>query len=108
VKEIAQEASLPPEDFVRLQPDPFCSIPKRVNLAVQPPASAARAMAPPASHLSDSAKRGGINRLLFALSLRCRQAYFFPIPRPFALSFPAGNRANHRSIRLSHDVLGSH
>src|SRR3989442_6777104 len=64
-------------------------------------------MAPPASHFIDSAKGGGIKRLLLALSLRCRQTYFFPIPRPFAISFPGANRANHRSIRLSDDVFGS-
>src|SRR5688572_15625692 len=108
MKEIAQEDSLRPEHFTRLQPDPFRSIPDRVDVAVQPPTGTAGTMAPPPSHLSDFAKGGTIKDLIFALSLRGRQSYFFPVPRPFAIPFPGRHSANHRSIRFSHHVLGSH
>src|SRR5436190_20323136 len=65
-------------------------------------------MAPPSAHLSNFAEGGGIKRFLVALSLRGRQSYFFPIPRPFAIAFAGRHRADHRAIGLSHYVLGSH
>ena len=65
-------------------------------------------MAPPASHLIHAAESRRIDRFLFALGLRGRQSYFFPIPRPFALPFPRRHRANHGPVCLSNDLPGSH
>src|SRR4051794_19201366 len=78
-----------------------------MNVAAQPPAGTARTMAPPSSHLGNFTEGGGIEGLLFALSLRRSQSYFLPLPRPFAIAFPGCHRADHRSIGLSHYVLGS-
>src|SRR5258706_285742 len=65
-------------------------------------------MPPPSSHLSNTAKGGGVKRFCLSLRLSCRQAYFLPFPRPFIFSFPRRHRADHSAISLSDHVLGSH
>jgi hypothetical protein len=108
MKEIAQKMALRPEDFPGLQPSPLGPVPHCVNLALQPPARVARAVAPAPPHLGHLAKWGGVKCFLFALSLCGGQPHFLPVPRPFAVSFARGHRADHRSIDLGHDVRGSH
>ena len=65
-------------------------------------------MAPPASHLIDAAETGRIDRFRLALRLRGTQAYFLPLPRPWALAFPRRHGADHRPVGLGNDVLGAH
>src|SRR5215217_3683052 len=104
VKIVAKKGALRAEDFSRLQTNPFGSIAERMHLTVEPPTCAAGAMTPAPTHFIHIAKGGGIDRFGLARRLGCRQTYFFPIPRLFALSRSGCYRAHHAPVGLGNHV----
>src|SRR4051794_9606750 len=108
MKEVAQKGGLCPKDFPGLQPNPFSAVSQSVDLTIEAPTRATSAMAPTPTHFIHFTKGGGVKRFGAAQGLRCRQPYFFPIPRPFTLSGSGCHRANHAAVRLGHHMLCSH
>src|SRR6185437_2523678 len=105
VKIITQESALRAKDLCGLESDPFSTIAQRMDLAIEPPASPTRTVAPTPPHLLNPTKSGSIHSLGAAQRLGCCQPYLLPIPRSFALSRPSSDCAKHASVSLSNHLL---
>src|SRR6266403_5642792 len=64
-------------------------------------------MAPTPPHLIYFTKGGAVKGFGAAQGLRCRQTYFFPVPRSFAFSRSRCHRANQATVGLGYHILRS-
>src|ERR1044071_447547 len=100
VIEVAQKASLLPEDLTALQPNPLRPVPNGVNVAIQSPTRLPCAVSQATSCGFDRCEGGSIHRPGAVMGLGRHQLDLLPLSGTFALPFSSLNGADHRSIKI--------
>jgi hypothetical protein len=95
VKEVAQVATLIPEDLSALAVNPFGSVAHAVNRTGQGSTRLLGTVAPASAQILHRIKTGGVEALGLTVNLGGSQTYLLPLPRTFSRARTALQRTNH-------------